>query len=122
MGINKKIGIQQVEYFRKCLCVSAVTFNEVSVQVVISTIATKTIFPWTILIGTRGGVPIQRAADVVKRNDCNNHVAQMLFVSVNILDKIPGKPHRCINTIRFSRMNCIVDEKNGTGIRQDIVK
>ena len=59
---------------RKAASVLCVALNEVSIQIIIASVATKAIFFRPILIRVCAGVSIQRSADIVERNDCDNDV------------------------------------------------
>jgi hypothetical protein len=111
--------ILAVKDLGKAASVLCVALNEVSVEIVVATISTKPVFAGSVLIGSSAGVSIQSPSDVVDRNDGDDDVLQCCVILSGVKIEIAGKGHRCIDAVRFTRMDGVVDQHHRPLVRED---
>ena len=74
MSVDEEIRIEQLKDLGKRFRISRIAFEEVTIQIVVPSVAAKTILPRPILIGPCPRVAVQSASDVIERYDRDDHI------------------------------------------------
>src|SRR5437762_1555966 len=107
--VNKDIGISHVKNFSKSYCIFGVTLNKITIEIQVLRITAEAFLGRAILINSVIWTSIQTTTDVVDRNYGQHRVRrQYIFVRNNV----PHQKHAGINSIRFARVNTIIDKND----------
>ena len=105
MVVHKNIRLYHMEYLGKSSGVLGIHFYEVTIQIVISGVAPKSVGFWTVLIGSGGGVSVERTAHIIDRNG-NQYGVLWSFQCT--CGQIAVQHHGGVDTIAFPRMYTVI--------------
>ncbi len=114
--IYEKIRVQLMKNGGEATGVAGVGFNKIAVQVVVAGIAAKAVLFGPILIDARRAIAVQRATDVVKRDDSQHHAVE-LGKALGVQGHVAQQQHRGIDAVGLAGMDGIVDEQDRFALR-----
>src|SRR5688572_16871846 len=94
-----------MEDLNKSTGILGITFDEITVEVEVLGVTTKTKFFRAVLVNPVEGATVKATADIVDGNKCQYDIGGKLKA---VADNIPGQKHTGVNAIRFTGMDPII--------------
>ena len=113
--VDEHIWLDCLKKGDKTPCVLAVHFDEIPIEIKVSSVPTKAIFLWSFLICSGATIPIQCATDIVHGHNHHIHGSKQIPQSPFVIQYFPRPRNGGIHTAWLSRMNRIIDEQASFG-------